>query len=197
MARAPGGGGITVSDTDVRLFTYLNSLLIADKTLDTPVSWVEDDQGNFRFNRTLDVDGVTEQGFTLFGRAVAILPGQNVTLGLRWSEGLGRGGNFERLDWKPKDAHNNRGLGPLNLRHVLIEGTHHHRLTDNAELAIGLTRAMAENLPVAVPLEPEPAWPDFLLAAALRWKIRTLVHMPEPPWQDDLLTVSIRGREGQ
>jgi hypothetical protein len=195
MARASGGDSGTVSDADVSLFTYLNSLLIADKTVDTPVSWVEDDQGNFRFSRPLDVEGVTEQGFTLFGRAVAILPGQNVTLGLRWSDGLGRDGNFDRLDWKPKDAHNNRGLGPPNLRHVLIEGSHHHSLSENA--GIGLTRALAENLPVAVPLEPEPAWPDFLSLVALRWKIPTLVHMPEPPWQNDLLTFSNRGRVGR
>jgi hypothetical protein len=198
MARSPRGKSTSTPDDDAALFAALGALLAAEKTLSSPIAWVEDEPGNLRFNRALDIDGVTEASFILFGRAVASLPDRHVVLGLRWADAMGRGGHFDRLDWKPMDAHNNKGLGPPEFRHVVVEGTHHHRLADNAALAMGLAQAMRENLPVAVPVEPEPDWPDFLAEAARRWRIHDLVNTPVPPWQYDLLTLPSGNRgDGQ
>lgn len=188
MARSPGVKNATSPDDDAALFVALGALLRAEKTLSSPIAWVEDGPGNLRFNRTLDIDGVTEASFILFGRAVAVLPDRHVVLGLRWVDATGRGGHFDRFDWNPMDAHNNKGLGPPEFRHVVVEGTHHHRLADNAALTMGLAQAMRENLPVAVPVEPEPGWQDFLAAATQSWHIHDLVNTPVPPWQYDLLT---------
>jgi hypothetical protein len=76
-------------------------------------------------------------------------------------------------------------------------GTHHHRLADNARLAMGLTQAMRENLPVAVPVEPDPDWPGFLAEAARRWRINDLVTTPAPPWQYALPLTFPTGKGGR
>ena len=173
---------------DTALFAALDALVTAEKTLSTPIAWVRDDQGDFRFTRPLDIDGITQEGLFLFGRAVSILPDRDVTLGLRWADARARGGPFDRLDWKPIHIHNNKGLGPPALRHVLIEGTHRHPLADNAALAMGLTEAIRQNLPVAAPVEPEPGWRAFLAEAARCWNMPGLHDTPGPPWQYDLPT---------
>ncbi len=188
MGRSPRPTRANPQNSDASLFSALGTLLTAPKTPSSPVAWVEDDQGNFRFSRPLEIDGVTEAGFVLFGRAATSLPGEDVTLGLRWLDMRAGGGHFDRLDWRPKHRHNNKGHGPPEFRHMVIDGTHHHRLADNAALPVGLAQAMRDNLPIAVPLEPEPDWPIFLAEAARCWNIPTLIHTPEPPWQYDLLT---------
>lgn len=199
MPRPPRGKNPASPEDDATLLVALVGLLAVVKTVSVPIEWVDDEAGDLRFTRALDIDGVTETGCFLFGRAVASLPDRHVTLGLRWSDATGRGVHFDRLDWKPMDAHNNKGMGPRGWRHVLIDGTHHHRLADNAALSIGLTEALRQNLPVAVPVEPDPGWQDFLAEAARRWCMPALVNMPEPPWQYDLLTFPNipRGNRGQ
>ena len=111
------------------------------QTLAVPISWVDDD-GDLRFTAALDIDGVTEPRGTLFGRATAALPDRKVTLGLRWQDETSRGGNFDRLEWRPVKAHINRANAPPDLRLLVIEGSHHHPLALNAALDIGLIQAM-------------------------------------------------------
>ncbi len=114
-----------------------------------------------------------------------------VTLGLRWTGAPGRYSHFDRLDWRPVSAHNNRGIGPVDLRFQLIDGSHHHRLALNAAAEMGLSRAMAENLPIAEPVLPEPVnWEAFLAIAGDRWRIPDLVNTPYPPWQYGLLPLT-------
>lgn len=123
----------------------------------------------------------------LFGPAVSPPPDRNVTLGLSWDDPTGRGSSFDRLDWRPLDAHTNRGLGPPRHRLAVIEGSHHHPLAENAVLPMGLLRTIAENLPVALPINPDPPdWPAFLAVAEQRWNLHGLRSAPLPPWQYDL-----------
>ena len=166
-----------------RLSEFLGEL----KTLSGPVGW-EFDGRNLRFTVTLEVDAVTEPGMVLFGRASLRLPDRHVTSGLTWIDPTGRGGNFDRLDWRPTDIHNNKGFGPLEHRFVLLKDTHHHRLADNAELPIGLLQAIRDGLPVAQPVVPDPPhWAELLALAANRWRVAGLLNIPEPPWQYDLV----------
>lgn len=171
---------------DTAIAAALAAFLAAEKAPSGPIQW-EPDGRNLRFAVALEIEGVTEAGLLLFGRASLGLPERNVTLGLSWTDPQGRGGNFDRLDWRPLGAHMNKGLGPEAHRFALIEGTHHHPLTENAALPIGVLRAIGENLPVALPVVPEPAdWPAFLALAAQRWRFHDVVPVPLPPWQYDL-----------
>jgi hypothetical protein len=124
MTRTPRNRDANTAAVDATLTAALGAFLVADKTLSAPIDWLPDDNGDLRFTRALDIDGVTQESLLLFGRAIAGLPHRQVTLGLRWTDATGRGGHFDRLDWKPMDAHTNKGLGPPELRHILIEGTH-------------------------------------------------------------------------
>lgn len=171
---------------DAAVAVALAAFLAAEKAPSGPIAWWQDGR-NLRFAVALEIEGVTEAGMVLFGRASLTLPERDVTLGLRWDDPAGQGGNFDRLDWRPLHAHNNKGLGPPEHRFTLCEGTNHHKLADNAALAMGLLRAIRENLPVALPVAPEPAgWPAFLALAAQRWNFHDVVPVPLPPWQYDL-----------
>ena len=175
--------------TDAALAATLAAFIAAGKVPSGQITW-EQGGRNLRFTVALEIDGVTEAGMALFGRTSLALPDRNVTLGLSWDDPGMPGGNFDRLDWRPLRAHNNRGPGPDAHRFRLIEGTNHHRLAENGALAMGLLRAIRENLPVALPVEPEPPdWPAFLAVAAQRWNLHGLVHTPLPPWQYDLLPI--------
>ncbi|HBK04829.1 MAG TPA: hypothetical protein DDZ81_03075 [Acetobacteraceae bacterium] len=189
MTRPPRSRPDSTND-DAALFAALTAFVTADKALSAPVHWIDTD-GDLRFTATLEIGGLTEEALLLFGRATASIPDAAVTLGLRWTGAPGRYSHFDRLDWRPVDAHTNKGMGPVDLRFRLIEGTHHHRLAQNAVLELGLLRAMAENLPIAEPVLPEPAsWEAFLAIAAQRWRIHDLVTTPYPPWQYGLLPLT-------
>jgi len=184
------------TEDSATLLATLTALLTAEKTLAAPIAWVDDD-GDLRFTASLDIDGVTEPRLTLFGRATTALPDRKVTLGLRWQDETGRGGNFERLEWRPIKAHINRANAPPDLRLRVIEGSHHHPLALNAALDIGLIQAIQENLPVAEPLTPQPQdWPALLRVAAALWRISELVHVPIPPWQYGLLPLTTDPPQG-
>jgi hypothetical protein len=196
VPRPPRRTQATATDENAALLAALTAFVAADKTLSTPITWVTDDRGNLRFSRPLDIDGVTEESLLLFGQATHARPGMDVTLGLMWADVTGRGGHFDRLDWRPKHSHSNRGLGPPELRHIVQEGSHHHRLADNASLRMGLAQAIRENLPLAVPLDSDPDWPGFLAEAAARWRIHDLVNTPAPPWQYELVPLGAPRRRG-
>lgn len=195
MVRRPRPRSGTAEDSATLLAT-LTALLTTEKTLATPISWVNDD-ADLRFTVALDVDGVTEPRLTLFGRATATLPDRKVTLGLRWQHETGHGGNFDRLEWRPVKAHINRANAPPDLRLLVIEGSHHHPLALNAALDIGLIQAMQENLPVAEPLTPQPSdWPSLLRVAGTLWRISGLIHTLFPPWQYGLLPLTTNPPQG-
>lgn len=197
MARSPRATEGT-GDADAALLARLTGFLAADKVLSAPIRWTDND-GDLRFTATLDIDGVTEEGLLLFGRASSALPDCAVTLGLRWTKAPGRSDHFDRFNWRPIDAHNNKGLGPTELRFRPFEGTHRHKLALNAALDMGLSQAMADNLPVAVPILPEPAgWEAFLAIAAAQWRIHDFMTTPYPPWQYGLLPLTGgEGRDGR
>jgi len=195
MARRPRPRSGTAEDSATLLAT-LTALLNAKKALATPIFWVDDD-GDLRLTAALDIDGATEPRLTLFGRATATLPDRKVTLGLRWQDETGRGGNFDRLEWRPVKAHVNRANAPPDLRLRVIEGSHHHPLALNAALDIGLIQSMQENLPVAVLVTPQPSdWRSLLRVAATLWRISGLIHAPIPPWQYGLLPLTANPPQG-
>ena len=172
---------------DADLLAALLGFLAAPKALAGPIRWISDPP-DLVFVVALDIEGVTERGFQLRGRASASLPGEHISLQLVRTT-LGRKGqNFERLDWRPISAHTNKRLpdAPA-LSFLHLPGSHHHRLAENAGHPWGLHAAMRDNLPIAVPLPEEPAdWPGLARLAGRLWAIAGLSDAPQPPWQDVL-----------
>lgn len=181
---------------DAALLNDLSAFLAAEKAPSVPIQWVED--GTYlRFTATLDVGEVTEDRARLLGRAHASMPDRSVSLTLTWQGALVRPQPFERFEWRPHDRHVNKPIVPKPHRGRVIETSHRHALALNARTSIGLAAAMAENLPAAEALDPEPAdWAAFTAAAAGAWRVAGLVHLPPPPWQYDLLPFAENGRRG-
>ncbi len=155
-------------------------LLAIPKRPAAAIQWQTDGNRNFRFEVEIIADA-GELGLRMFGRASAALPDGNVSLGLL-GESAGVWRAFERLDWRPSRPHSNRAVGPTEWRFTLMHGSHHHAADHNAQLAMGLTEAVASGLPVAVPMSGDPSWPDLLRYAAAAWNVSDLADIPLPPW---------------
>lgn len=183
---------------DAALLAVLTDLLAKEKALSAPIQWVEEGR-DLRFTATIEIDEVTDDRLLLRGRASVGMPDRQVSLLLVWFGGPGPARPFERLEWRPLGAHTNRPSVPKPHRHRVIHTSHRHALELNARVEGGLLTAMAENLPGAEALDPEPGdWTAFVTIAAAVWRIAELVHAPSPPWQYDLLFPSEDlGRRGR
>lgn len=176
--------GRTKTTLDQPTGKLLQDFVTAAKTLAVPVAWTTEGR-NFRFQVPLDIDGITEPGLTLIGRASTAVPDRHVSLNLSYRTPEGAGGTFERLDWRPIDAHNNKGNARADLAWRQISGTHHHQWALNQHLRM---EEALDDLPVAEPVQPEPTtWGELLRVAARVWQIDSLQHLPLPPWEPSLL----------
>lgn len=184
MAQSHSPSAVLRSAADKELTRTLGGFFAPEKTIQPVLGW-DRDGPNLRFEAAVDIEGVTEEGLFLFGRARLSNVDRDVTLGFKWADARNRGGCFERIDWLPMGAHQNKGIGPIELRFVLQECTHIHQFKENAALRMGITKAIRENLPVALPIDPEPGnWASFLTLAASTWNMPSLPGMiPKPEWQ--------------
>ena len=165
----------------------LPDLFTATKTLsDLHAGWVERDSDNLVFVSPLDIDAVTVQGLRLRITARSSLPDEAVTAQIEYHGLRGRYGPLCRLEWRPITGHSNKGIGPPEFRHRLLTGSHHHSFGLNWQYAASAVRR--GNLPVAVPVNPDP--PDYraaLALAATEFRIGDLGSIPVPPWQPKIL----------
>lgn len=176
--------GRTKTTLDQASGELLRNFVVEAKTLSVPVSWITEGR-NFRFQVPLDIDGITEPGLTLIGRASTAVADRHVSLNLAYRTPEGAGGTFERLDWRPIDPHNNKGDARADLAWTQISGTHHHPWALNEHLRM---EEALDDLPVAEPVQPEPTtWTELLRVAARIWKIDGLQDLPLPPWEPSLL----------
>ena len=130
----------------------------------------------------LDRNGVTEAGMALRLTALADLPDCGVMAQLEYEPPGRKRTPVQRLDWRPLHNHNNNGHGPNTLKFFLQTGTHLHDFQENKKLG---ERAFQpnDNLPVAIPQDPEPASFDDLLAFLRdRFNITNAKEVPTPPW---------------
>jgi hypothetical protein len=149
------GNGDRDDTSDAALLSELSSFLASEKTPSIPIQWVEDGS-YFRFTATLDTGEITEDRGRLVGRAHASMADRSVSLMLTWHGATTRPQPFEHFEWRPHDRHTNKPSVPKPHRHQIIETSHRHPLALNSRVAGGLASAMAENLPAAEVLVPEP-----------------------------------------
>lgn len=159
------------------------------KTPSLAQGWEENENGVLTLVVPLEIGGVTVSGLVLRGKTLAARPDQDVMFQIECLHG-DRGGRRDRalarIDWRPLHSHNNRGRGPEEWRFFEQIGTHHH--------AFGLNwlddeqRMRSANLPIAVPLNPEPSTYDELVAFVEEtFRINNLGTLPPPQWTANLL----------
>lgn len=138
-----------------------------------------------RLSANLEADGITLQGLTLLAQCHAERPDEQVSLNIL-AEMKPRPRCVARVDW--------RGLGHGNGHRLCGE----HRFTDagrthfhDPELHRGIDFAelfgSGNGPPIALPIQPEPAtFNDLLARAADLLHIQNLTDMPVPPWETTL-----------
>lgn len=161
--------------------THLRRLLEGEKLLAARPTWQRVDR-KLSLVVALEEDGVAVERLLLRGRALPDWSDADVSFQLDYRDERGVGGPFERIDWRPKKEHNNRGLGPDQYRHRPISGSQLHPLDLNAA-AFVFPEFAQRDLPIAVPLGIEPdSFAGLLRLVAERFRIVDTTSIPLPPW---------------
>ena len=163
------------------------ALVGAEKELATEPSWrpgrAPDD---LELSVPLEIDGVVIEGLTLRGRVLKSLPDREVAFQLEYHAPHIVGGPLCRIDWKPLGTHSNRGIGPKHLRHLLQRSSHHHRFDLN--WARSEEKTLSGDIPIAVPLEPDPKnFRELLAIVGKEFKIARIQVIEIPPWEPAML----------
>jgi hypothetical protein len=160
----------------------IEGLFRAEKMLAAQPAWVQRDSDCLEIVCSVEIDGVVKEGLFFRLTARKSMPDEMVTAQIEFHPPGEAGGPLARIEWKPLSSHNNRGLGPKEYRHRLIEGCHHHAFESNlkfAEIEIRKGR-----LPVALPLRESPADFDALLdLVSKEFRITNIHWIEAPPWE--------------
>lgn len=164
----------------------LDEFFRGEKTLSIAPEWVIQNSEWLGFSCPLDLYGITISGFRLQANSMLTQPDRHVILQMEHHPSSGKGGAFCRMEWRPMNGHNNKGLGPKEWRFLEIRGSHHHPFQLNWSKAEKLVRR--GNLPIAVPLEPDPDnFRSFLSVVGREFNIKNIQRICEPPWQPMIL----------
>ncbi|MDR3413896.1 MAG: hypothetical protein P4L87_23530 [Formivibrio sp.] len=162
----------------------LPALIAQEKNLGFPVKWAKDGDC-LVFLAPLEIDGITIQGLQLRGKTKAFYANRNITIQLQYQGILGKAEPIARICWKPFHTHNNKGKGPHGLRFVEQKGSHHHSFGDNWNTTTN--QMFKPNLPIAVPLSPEPQGFFELLALVRKeFRIMDADAIEIPQWSEKL-----------
>jgi hypothetical protein len=163
----------------------LPELVRAAKVLSTSPTWVDRGPDAIGFTASLEIGEVVIEGLTLRGRCRTSLVDREVILQLEYHAPQIAGGPICRIEWRPLNSHNNKGLGSKEWQHRILNGTHHHRFDLNwAHSEAGCLRG---DIPIAVPLDDPPNYRAFLAVVAEEFRIDGIQRVPVPPWQPTMI----------
>lgn len=164
----------------------LPALVVADKVLGSVPTWVERGPDGLDFTVPLEADDVVIEGLSLRGRVHKSLPDRDVIFQIEFHGAQIIGGPICRIEWRPLSAHNNKGLGPKELRHILQTGSHHHVFDLNWNHSReGVLRG---ELPIAVPLGEDPRnFRELLALVGKEFRINKIQQITVPPWAPVML----------
>lgn len=167
----------------------LEAIFSAEKALPIEPSWKRRaDDPWLRLVSPVDIEGVTIEGVQFGASCNLELPDQTVAFQLEYfpPSRSPRGGPICRIDWLPLSAHNNKGAGPEEFRHMLIRGSHHHPFEVNwAHAPAKLRKGI---LPIALPIvESLTSFTEALAFAGKEFRINNVSSVPVPPWERALL----------
>jgi hypothetical protein len=174
-------------ESDDSILAALRQAFVAPKYLPKPPIWQETPHKGtlaLRLKGALAIEGVIQEGLYLYGRTLKRPFGEDVTFGLQYTYGE-INHQLVRLDWRPKRPHTDQ-IGPISARQS-FSGSNLHSFDDNAKYGV---IAFRNNLPKAVPLEPDPlSFHDLMINVGQRLNILNIDLVPEPPWdtQESLL----------
>ena len=156
----------------------------SSKSLTADLNWVVTPERH-SFEAPLEVDGMSLAGARVRGTVRPGVAQPAVMLQLELISSSNRVGGLDRLDWHPIHVHDNQGKGPLHLRFVKQNYSHHHQFELNwLETE---QRLRAGNLPIAIPFEhPLSSINQVFEFAEQYFKISGLGRHQMPEWQEDM-----------
>lgn len=158
--------------------------MAAAKTVLVTSGWVGDETGRQRLILNLEIDGVIVEGLTLRMTSNRTMPDRKVTVQIEHKPPGSIVVPLCRLEWRPIRSHRNYQRGPKEFRLQEIEGTHLHSFESN--WLESEQRMLTDNLPIAIPISPDPEGFHQLLALVSKeFRIVNAADIPMPPW--DLL----------
>ena len=160
----------------------------SEKELSVDPDWKRRGEDEFvRLVAPLEIDGVTVEGLRFTMSAHLFTPDRWVTFQMEYeSQIYPRGKPIARFEWRPRSPHNNKNVGPEELRMVVQKGSHLHGFEENwAASHSGVRKGL---LPIAVPvLEPIENLQEALAYVARTFRIKDLTAVPAPPWTSRML----------
>jgi hypothetical protein len=163
----------------------LSALVGADKVLVVESTWVERGVDGLELTAPLEVNGVAVEGLTLRGRARKPLADREVIFQLEYHTSEVIGGPICRIEWRPLNKHNNRGLGPKELRNIIQDGSHHHRFDLNWERS--QAAVLRGEIPIAVPFDDPANFRALLAVVGKEFRIKRIQSVAVPPWEPAML----------
>jgi hypothetical protein len=163
----------------------LKQLFEAKKSFAAPLEWVSSDR-DLRISCPLNIGAVTIEGLEFLARTSKHQIDRDVHFMLRAQGSRKVIHLIERICWRPKTPHNNRGRGPAELRFRTQTTAHAHSFRLN--WLDQEDRMDDGNLPLAEPVEIDHLDVSAAFAfAADRFNIAfDGVCFPPPPWEGDL-----------
>jgi hypothetical protein len=162
------------------------SIVTLEKELAVQPQWFERAPHCLDLVVPLETKGVVIEGLTFRGRTGRSLPDRDITFQLEFHHPHIVGGPICRIDWRPFGAHNNKGIGPKEFRHMLQKGSHHHRFDLN--WARSPEKVCRGEIPIAVPIIDDPENFRALLAlVGKEFNIKGIQTITVPPWAPTML----------
>lgn len=160
----------------------LHDLVLAEKQIAENKEWTPSGR-TLEIKLPLFAGGFAPEGFFFRATAIASLPDEQVTFQLEY-HGVdipGGTGPLCRFEWRPKGIHNNKGLGPAELRFLEQVGTHFHPFEDNWSSQTGAL--LRDNLPVARPVTQDiQGFRDCLEVVGNLFRINNMLVVKTPEW---------------
>lgn len=167
----------------------LDAMFQAEKAIATFPGWSQPEMetGFMWFMAPLEIGGVVEADFVLFGGCNANLPDRNVLFELR----VGAPGNnrripLARLEWRSvQGGHLNRRRRGNKWSGKRVSATHYHSF--EANWSATHQRMRGKNLPQAVEIEEEPqSFESLRVEVGNLFRINNIEIVSRPPWEYNL-----------
>jgi hypothetical protein len=164
----------------------LAAFVQSEKMLAIQPDWIVTDSEWLSLTCPIDIDGVTIPNVRLTAKANLRQADRHIVVQIEHDPYADYGGPICRMEWKPFNSHNNKGIGPKEFRFKEIRCSHHHPFDLNWQYCEKQVRR--GKLPLAIPIEPDPVnCREFLALVGVSFKIANIQRVGVPPWQPAFL----------
>jgi hypothetical protein len=164
----------------------LQQVYLAEKKLVRGFTWSADGR-DLRTSAPLSIGEVVVEGLEVHIRTTKPLADRDVHFMLLVSHGPNSKQLLERVCWRPKTPHNNKGRGPSKYRHKILDKSHVHDMFLNWDPVSD--QMISQDLNIALPIDIDSCSVHEAFEISMRrfnvsWSGITFTP---PPWERDLL----------